>query len=183
MATGVDRDEESVPLIQTTKGIKLYGDGQNTADRSTRLNASWLIAFALTASLVFAVVRNVGYDGIKKSLSSLYTISVYNDEFNHPDDRVSTIVRVDFYIDPSLKYASMDEMSVIATNEYGRFDAPYPWMNEIEGTQLVEPFRDTQLELVGSVVASGQYTFQWNLTDYDVTLFNQKNALQMVRFR
>ena len=50
-----------------------------------------------------------------------------------------------------------------ATNEYGSFSAPYPWLEDVSGSQIVEPYKSTVLSLSGAY-ASGS-TFSWSL-DY-----------------
>ena len=43
-------------------------------------------------------------------------------------------------------------LTITASNEYGTFSAPYPWMNDVIGTQLVEPYKDSVLTLSGLAV-------------------------------
>ena len=59
---------------------------------------------------------------------------------------------------------STTKISVIAANEYGHFDGKsYPWMLDVTGTQLVEPYKNTTLTLSGSYIKS-KYTYAWSIT-------------------
>ena len=55
-----------------------------------------------------------------------------------------------------------------ASNEYGSWKGAtnYPWMNEIPGTQLVEPYKNTLLELSGPLVDDLQYKYAWEIPGY-----------------
>lgn len=63
----------------------------------------------------------------------------------------------------SLKSSTSDLLAIdlIASNEYGTFKAPYPWMTDVLGTQLVEPYKTTNLTVTGTAVDSGLYRFEW----------------------
>ena len=47
--------------------------------------------------------------------------------------------------DPDIPLLSTDELRLTATNEYGVYDAPYPWLRDGTGAQLVEPMKRTTL--------------------------------------
>ena len=55
---------------------------------------------------------------------------------------------------------TVDELYLEATNEYGSYDGSYPYLTE---DKLVEPFKNTTLALFGSLVDSGNYSFQWSI--------------------
>lgn len=55
------------------------------------------------------------------------------------------------------------DLYIQASNKYGTFSAPYPWLDSTPGTQLVEPFITSKLTVTGAF-ASGS-TYQWTL-DY-----------------
>ena len=62
---------------------------------------------------------------------------------------------------------SSSKMSLAATNEYGQFNGKsYPWMKDVEGTQLVEPYKNTTLTLSGSYIKES-YTYVWQITNED----------------
>jgi hypothetical protein len=63
--------------------------------------------------------------------------------------------------------AATSAMNLIASNEYGTFKAPYPWMTDVPGTQLVEPYKTTTLTLTGTAVDSGLYSFAWIIEGFD----------------
>lgn len=63
--------------------------------------------------------------------------------------------------------SSSSKIYLTATNEYGSFDGKsYPWMSDVTGTQLVEPYKNTTLTLSGSYVKS-KYTYSWAITNED----------------
>ena len=79
-------------------------------------------------------------------------------------------------------YTRSTELGIVATNEYGQFTskAMYPWMNEVPGTQLVEPYKETALTVVGSLVNGGRYTYTWTIDNYneDGTSFIKSGKFQ-----
>lgn len=76
---------------------------------------------------------------------------------------------------------SSEVLSLVASNEYGVFEAPYPWLTVDPGAQLVEPYKLTTLTLLGSAVDSGLYSFDWNVTDLEHD-FLDKSTVQSVMF-
>ena len=55
--------------------------------------------------------------------------------------------------------------TVRATNEYGYYDGSnYPWMSEISGTQLVEPYKSTLLTLNG-LEADDEFVYSWTIVN------------------
>ncbi len=61
--------------------------------------------------------------------------------------------------------AQSDEVYVTASNEYGVFERYYPWLDDVAGSQLVEPYKETTLTLSGSLVTSG-YEYSWSIVKY-----------------
>ena len=54
------------------------------------------------------------------------------------------------------------DLYIQASNEYGAFTAPYPWLETpVSGSQLVEPYKTSTLTISGAF-ASGS-TFSWNI--------------------
>ena len=69
--------------------------------------------------------------------------------------------------------ASTSEMYVEASNEYGVYDAPYPWLYEVAGTRLIEPYKETSLVLSGSIVTdNADYKYQWSIEYKSVAIDN-----------
>jgi hypothetical protein len=71
--------------------------------------------------------------------------------------------------DGVVQITDKDDLNIYATNEYGHFEAPYPWMSSVAGMQLVEPYKTSNLKLQGNYVDSGKYLFNWVIEDYDTT--------------
>jgi hypothetical protein len=60
---------------------------------------------------------------------------------------------------------STKTFSLVASNEYGQYDgSSYPWMSEVEGTQLVEPYKQTLLTVLGTVNVE-EYTYTWTIVN------------------
>lgn len=68
-------------------------------------------------------------------------------------------------------------LTVTASNEYGVFTGPYSWLEDVAGSQLVEPYKETTLSLSGSIVDSGLYTFTWKIDDYGHELLNEDSKI------
>lgn len=67
-----------------------------------------------------------------------------------------------------MNYVSGDDLFVTASNEYGVFDGHnYPWMSEVEGTQLVEPYKVTYLKLSGSYTKNKDKIYVIDITGVD----------------
>ena len=75
-----------------------------------------------------------------------------------------------------------DDLSIYATNEYGHFEGPYPWMSSVAGMQLVEPYKTSNLKLQGNYVDSGKYLFNWVIEDYDTTSWYASFTTQQAFF-
>lgn len=73
-------------------------------------------------------------------------------------------------------------LTLTASNEYGAFLGPYPWMTEVVGTQLVEPYKNTTLTLSGSAVDSGLLIFKWDITGllYNYSMKSAVGEIQMI---
>jgi hypothetical protein len=79
--------------------------------------------------------------------------------------------------DGSSSSSSTSGYSIIATNEYGQFSGPYDWFEDLAGSQLVEPYKNTTLLLEGVVESS--HTIKW-ITNYDRTESYAGNPVNMV---
>jgi hypothetical protein len=152
------RDVESDETIEEIRDVET----DPTVGRTFNANRALSVLFiGLISALLIAAFDGFGYDvnGIISNFALIHAPS-------KPESKPSTVVKATFYKDPAVNYVSTQFISVTATNEYGQFTAPYAWMKDVEGTQLVEPYKDTTLTLSGDMVNSGLYTFFWSLTDY-----------------
>jgi hypothetical protein len=76
--------------------------------------------------------------------------------------------------------ADITQVLITASNEYGVFSGPYPWMADVAGTQLVEPYKDTTLTLSGTYVDAGIYTFNWIIDGVDTSEFDATETTQTI---
>ena len=56
-------------------------------------------------------------------------------------------------------------LTITASNEYGQFIGPYPWLETTPGSQLVEPFKQTILSIGGSVTLLPDLHYNWTLSE------------------
>ena len=143
-----DSDEETI-TYQSTPSSDF--EGRQVKVQAHR-NFLWnSLASILSVCLValFLVAASVKQETIISDEPSVYSSS----------ETATTTVATESYTVPIL--------SVTASNEYGVFSAPYPWLNDIEGSQIVEPYKKTTLELSGPAVKSGLFTFRWSILAAD----------------
>lgn len=57
------------------------------------------------------------------------------------------------------------DLLIIATNEYGAYVGPYPWLNTIPGSQIVEPHKLTMLTAIGASSTKAISYYQWSFSD------------------
>lgn len=64
-----------------------------------------------------------------------------------------------------VKVTSLDaysQIGIAASNEYGLYAAPYPWLARF-GSQIVEPYKVTTLSVTGMESADSTVHYQWTL--------------------
>ena len=71
--------------------------------------------------------------------------------------------------DPDIPMLSTSELRLTATNEYGVYDGPYPWLRDGSGVQLVEPLKRTTLTVGGPFAENSEegLAFVWQVDGYD----------------
>lgn len=57
-----------------------------------------------------------------------------------------------------------------ASNEYGIFSAPYPWLKDTIGAQLIEPYKTTTLTLSDTTLLSSSYRVVWEIPSLGISL-------------
>lgn len=62
-----------------------------------------------------------------------------------------------------LLFSPGDEISFVATNEYGQYSGIYPWLDDVPGSQIVEPYKKTTLTASGRLVSKGSSVFFWEI--------------------
>jgi hypothetical protein len=157
-------DEESLPLQRHEEGNS--GDAaafpENEARRTFSANKAMIILIcALVAAFALAGMNSVGYNVDQVAMN--FGLIKANPK---PSIKPTKVVKAIFSKPENVFYATKEDMQLTASNEYGQFEAEYPWLNDVEGTQLVEPYKDTTLEITGAYVDSGLYKFLWSLTDF-----------------
>ena len=58
-----------------------------------------------------------------------------------------------------------NKLLITATNEYGAYEGPYPWLDTIPGSQIVEPHKLTMLTAINSAPATSISFYRWSFSD------------------
>lgn len=129
-------EEQSV----TSRLLVTADDSTEIADIST-IKSRWPAAVLSIASLVCIVVMSIFLLDGTKTTKTFETGS------------------------QNVLQSSSRSFAVRATNEYGFYDgSKYPWMSDISGTQLVEPYKSTLLTLNG-LAASDEFSYSWTIAN------------------
>jgi hypothetical protein len=129
-------EEQSV----TSRLLVTADDSTEIADIST-VKSRWPAALLSIASLVCIVVMSIFLLDGTKTTKTFETGS------------------------QNVLQSSSRSFAVRATNEYGYYDgSKYPWMSDISGTQLVEPYKSTLLTLNG-LAASDEFSYSWTIAN------------------
>jgi hypothetical protein len=118
--------------------------------RSSR-RSGWLVAMAIGAFVVIAMIAGA-------SMQTKPNMSITNTEESSMEDSLYGFGESDF---PA---CSEDDLSLHAINEYGLFSAPYPFLQE--GELLIEPYKNTSLELSGDLVESAEHQYRWKFDNH-----------------
>ena len=153
---GTSNDEENlgVDTVSATPSDRIL-IGRQEKVKIIR-NFLWnSLLYILGSSLVALFLVSFKSNDITTNSASI-TSSIYS-------DRAPTGVL------PNGIYAKTQDLGVVATNEYGQFTQKsyYQWMNDVPGSQLVEPYKETALTIVGSYVNSGGYAYTWTIYNFD----------------
>lgn len=65
----------------------------------------------------------------------------------------------------SLLLTEASQLRIVASNEYGVFKGPYPWLEDIVGSQIVEPYKLTELIITSSTSADYPMHYKWSFSD------------------
>ncbi len=126
---------------------------------------------------------------------SVVVVTIVSISLAAPDETQSITKESDFSFlqsavqsDASLLTCSLDSIRLIASNEYGVYSGPYPYLTENGGMQLVEPYKTTELLLNGAETCMGGTSIlQWQIYDSQSKLvFSSKStkpstAIKLVR--
>ena len=124
----------------TSRLLVTADDSTEIADIST-IKSRWPAAVLSIASLVCIVVMSIFLLDGTKTTKTFETGS------------------------QNVLQSSSRSFAVRATNEYGFYDgSKYPWMSDISGTQLVEPYKSTLLTLNG-LAASDEFSYSWTIAN------------------
>ena len=171
-----DDQESSLQGRRETSGIEL-------SDLPSRISYSYRIISISVILFLFLFIIASHYD-YSNSLSNPSAISSSETTLHDSHDSKTTMQKSDgdnikpfsslsgssdsLDIETVIKNSdslAVRELSIVATNEYGKFSGPYPWLQSIAGSQVIEPYKLTNLTLDGELYKkskeSSGYTFAW----------------------
>lgn len=124
---------------------------------------SWWSTFRTSALIVLSIsaITVLLYVGTSSSSTSISDDKVI---YALPDAVVVNQTAWIYNVEDTIPLTT-DLIYVTATNEYGSFVAePYNWMKDVDGTQLVEPYKVTNLAISGSKIESTKlFTYAWQI--------------------
>ena len=156
-----DSDEEE-PSNERSEAESLLNDERsavNERDRKVRAHRTFIknsfsaiISFAVIALILVAYTgdsttqdSSVTFQNVLKSVINSIPIAFPNSKPHELNGDTKT----DLKTMVTAEITSPAILFLTSSNEYGTFSAAYPWMNDVFGTQLVEPYKETVLTLSG----------------------------------
>lgn len=118
------------------------------------------------SSLHGSIIYSIGFLSLVGALFLLYSFNETSLTNQTSQKHVATW-KADFDMDELLNGETMaqgNEIILAATNEYGQFDsvgAPYPWLEDVYGSQIVEPYKNTTFTVAGEYFNARKFTFEW----------------------
>lgn len=110
---------------------------------------------------------------VYSTIFALFVGALLFGAFYQSGSLAKSFASVSFYSIPAtsdILSAAQGSLLITATNEYGQFTAPYPWMNDVYGTQLIEPYKATTLTLSGTYIDNADYSYVWVIEGQDENL-------------
>jgi len=120
-------DEEGQPTLFMYEGTKINDPVHVCSHRIILASFIMLVSTAALFSMLFQASPSTNLSRVKPSF----------DRDMPSDNIIKDLV-------------TSNDITISASNEYGKFTADYPWMKDVQGTQLLEPYKMTELTLSGS---------------------------------
>ena len=154
------RDDNESIITSSTATIPSSSSFKSSSPSSTNRQQHTTALVLITLFLAVCVTGYTSYHGFPPVASILPWSGGDGGAYLSSDARSN----------PDIPTLSTDQLRLTATNEYGVFDAPYPWLQDGTGSQLVEPFKLTTLTASGPFV--DQYppddlSFNWLIEKYE----------------
>lgn len=174
----LSNEEDSEPSTSNfdshDQEVKSYGPSSTIYESDGRASSRTALPSIGRREKIIAHRRFVGVSILSITIVFLVALIVVTRRGDSPNDASTS---ESMYSSTS----SSEMLSLIASNEYGLFEAPYPWLAVDLGAQLVEPYKLTTLTLLGSAVESGLYSFYWNISGFEHN-FVDNSTVQYVTF-
>jgi len=172
-----------------------WDDAQYTDDEndlkdpvpSSPSSSSSLLSRKAVILLLLSIIIAVCITGYSNSYSFPRNIITWHTGGTSGDGSSSSggvYLSSDANADPDIPILSTEELRLTATNEYGVYDAPYPWLNDGTGAQLVEPMKRTILTASGPFVdnrpeEAGELSFNWLIERYEGDVSTHKSFIDI----
>jgi hypothetical protein len=157
----------------------LFLSSHDTEERVLSLKSNRKIYFTLLVPIaIFALMAGLAYKGSFSSSTpgriSSIALSAENDLILL--DGVK-ILSKEFIVPTS----NLDELYITAMNNYGAFSAPYSFLDEIPGSKIIEPYRDTVVSLGGTYTESATYSYIWKIEGSGKQFFGTSNKIMLTK--
>ena len=126
----------------------------DASNRYIRLNPPKQFSTSMKIFVVSCSAILIALIALGASYLTTSTYEQYNDDI--PND----FVKMSFN---ETKYFSTDDLYIESSNEYGVFSAPYPWMDDVDGTMFVEPYKKSTLIISGDYLDEDKYYYFWTI--------------------
>jgi hypothetical protein len=122
-----------------------------SSSKDKNYHASYRSELLLLVIIFFFLQLGWGYIYLRSTLQSSKT-----DGFDKTNTNALATTESDY--DSCLS----TELSIETRNEYGVLKSPYPFL--LNGEQLVEPYKDTNMSIIGGdLLDSGNFSFVWRI--------------------
>jgi hypothetical protein len=156
----------------------LYTSSRDTENRISPKSSIKKYFTLLVPIAIFALMAGLAYKGSFSSStprrSSSIALSAENDMILLDGVKVLNKEAI-------VSTSSLDELYITASNNYGIFSAPYSFLDDIPGSQIIEPYRDTTISLGGTYTESTTYSYIWKIDGSDKQFFGTSNKIMVTK--
>lgn len=129
-----------------------------------RATRCWIITASILVVSIIVMVLTIGVTVEKPGLSPVRTIEKSLEESATPAVSGVSTTATGKQIVPA-EDCHINNVKVRATNEYGEYRGPYPFLTKTGNEMLVEPYKSTLLELTG--LDCSYVTLLWEIRSSD----------------
>ena len=171
--TGENEDvDDDFQVIYQRGFIAQYDPSSFSFKKPISAVKCWFITAAIIVSVVVVTVVSVSL----ASPGDTQSIATESD-FNFLQSAVQS--------DASVFSCSPNIIRLSASNEYGEYTGPYPYLTENGGMQLVEPYKSTVVVMTGAETCMGSTSIlQWQIYDaQSKVVFSSKSTKPLITIK